>query len=114
MIKFITNKLFYLPFVYIIIGILVYILISKAIKKISKYNINNKGLDKRKTTIINLIRSIIQYIIAIIVIIMILNLYGVNTTSIIASLGVASLVIGLAFQDILKDIFFNLYKVNYF
>lgn len=103
MIKFITNKLFYLPFVYIIIGILVYILISKAIKKISKYNINNKGLDKRKTTIINLIRSIIQYIIAIIVIIMILNLYGVNTTSIIASLGVASLVIGLAFQDIIKD-----------
>lgn len=103
MIKLITNKLFYLPFVYIIVGILIYIVISKAIKKISKYNINNKGLDKRKTTIINLIRSIIQYIIAIIVIIMILNLYGVNTTSIIASLGVASLVIGLAFQDIIKD-----------
>lgn len=103
MIKFITNKLFYLPIIYIIIGILIYILISKAIKKINKYNINNKGLDKRKTTIINLIRSIIQYIIAIIIIIMILNLYGVNTTSIIASLGVASLVIGLAFQDIIKD-----------
>ena len=34
---------------------------------------------------------------------MILNLYGINTTSIIASLGVASLVIGLAFQDIIKD-----------
>lgn len=103
MLKFITNKLFYLPFVYIIIGILIYILIAKTINKLSKYNINNKGIDKRKTTIINLIRNIIQYIIAIIVIIMILNLYGVNTTSIIASLGVASLVIGLAFQDIIKD-----------
>ena len=34
---------------------------------------------------------------------MILNLYGVNTTSIIASLGAVSVIIGLAFQDIIKD-----------
>ena len=33
----------------------------------------------------------------------ILNVYGVNTTSIVASIGVAGLVIGLAFQDIIRD-----------
>ena len=103
MLKYISSNLFYMPLIYIVCGVITYILISKTIKRISKYNINNKGLDKRKTTIINLVKSIIKYIIAIIVIIMILNLYGVNTTSIIASLGVASLVIGLAFQDIIKD-----------
>ena len=34
----------------------------------------------------------------------ILKLYGVDTTSIIASLGVFAAVIGLAFQDIIKDL----------
>ena len=34
----------------------------------------------------------------------ILKLYGVDTTSIIASIGVFAAVIGLAFQDILKDL----------
>ena len=103
MLRFITSKLFYMPIFYIVGGIIVYLVISKIINGISK-NINVKssaGLDKRKNTIIDMINNIIKYIILIIVIIMILNLYGVDTTSIIASLGVISLVIGLAFQDII-------------
>ena len=68
-------------------------------------------VDKRKRTIISLIKNIIKYIIAIIVLIMILNLYGINTTSIIASLGVASLVIGLAFQDIIKDFLAGIFMI---
>ena len=104
MLKFISNKMFWMPLLYIVGGIILYLLIAKAIKQISKFDLKQgKSIDKRKTTIINLIKNIIKYIIAIIVIIMILNLYGINTTSIIASLGVASLVIGLAFQDIIKD-----------
>lgn len=104
MLKFICSKMFYMPIIYILCGIIIYILIAKTIKNISKINIkSSKGLDKRKTTIISLIKNIIKYIIAVIVIIMILNLYGVNTTSIIASLGAATVIIGLAFQDIIKD-----------
>ena len=104
MLKFISSKMFIMPILYILSGIIIYLLIAKLIKQVSKLDIKqNKGIDKRKITIINLIKNIIKYIIAIIVIIMILNLYGINTTSIIASLGVASLVIGLAFQDIIKD-----------
>jgi len=104
MLKFISSKMFYMPVFYIIGGIIVYAIIAKTINSFSKFNIkNNKGLDKRKTTIVSLIKNIIKYIIAIIIVIMILNLYGVNTTSIIASLGAVSVVIGLAFQDIIKD-----------
>ena len=62
---------------------------------------------------------VIVLIIAIIAIIIILNLYGVNTKSIMASLGVAGAVIGLAFQGIIKDflagifiIFDNAYAVG--
>ena len=104
MIKFICSKLFYMPVIYIVCGIITYIVIAKAINSVSSINIKgNAGLDKRKTTIISLIKNIIKYIIAIIIIIMILNIYGVNTTSIIASLGAVSVIIGLAFQDIIKD-----------
>ena len=103
--KFILSKKFYLPIIYIIIGIIVYILISNTIIKISKVKVlnNNKGTDKRKKTIIVLINNIIKYVIAIIVILTILKLYGINTTSLVASLGVAGVVVGLAFQDIVKD-----------
>ena len=104
MLEFVSSKLFYMPLIYIVCGVISYIIIAKMINSVSKFNIKgNVGLDKRKTTIIGMIKNIIMYIIAIIIIIMILNLYGVNTTSIIASLGAVSVIIGLAFQDIIKD-----------
>ena len=104
MLEFISSKMFYMPLFYIIGGILVYMMIAKAINGVSSFNIKgNVGLDKRKITIVSLVKNIIKYIIAIIVITMILNLYGVNTTGIIASLGAVSVIIGLAFQDIIKD-----------
>lgn len=112
MIKFLSSKLFYMPLLYIIGGVILYLLIAKTIKQISKFDLKQgKIVDKRKRTIISLIKNIIKYIIAIIVLIMILNLYGINTTSIIASLGVASLVIGLAFQDIIKDFLAGIFMI---
>ena len=126
---FLTSEKFYLPVFTIAVAVVSYEIISKAIIKASKININNKihgklksasaGYDKRKSTVIILINNIIKYILAIIAIIIILNLYGVNTKSIMASLGVAGAVIGLAFQGIIKDflagifiIFDNAYAVG--
>ena len=65
---------------------------------------SGRGRDKRKDTIINLSKNIFKYLILILVVLEILKLYGVDTTSIIASLGIFAAVIGLAFQDILKDL----------
>ncbi len=102
-IKLITNQKLYLPIIYIVVGFILYGIISSIVTKItSKYK--TSGKDKRKGTIISLIRSVIKYLIMIFVVLGILSLYGVNTTSIIASLGIFAAVIGLAFQDILKDL----------
>ena len=115
--KFITSDKFYLPLLYITIGILVYCTISYTIKKVNKINnkvsskIISKDNNKRRNTIIGLINNIIKYIIAIIVIINILDVYKVNTDKIIASLGIASVVIGLAFQDIIKDFLAGIFIV---
>ncbi len=103
-IKFITNEKFYLPIVYIVVGLILYLVIEKVINRISKRHIGNSGKDKRKDTIINLGRSIFKYLILIFIVLGILKIYGIDTTSIIASLGVFAAVIGLAFQDIIKDL----------
>lgn len=104
MLEFITSEKFYLPLIYIFIGVVLYFVISGVIKRVSNFKVlKSKGADKRKVTIVELINNIIKYVIAIIVIMAILGVYGINTTSIIASLGVVGVVIGLAFQDIVKD-----------
>lgn len=120
MLKFFQSDKFYMPIIYIAVGIVLYAVIAKMIMKVSHINIkHSKGIDKRKNTVVALIKNIIKYVIAVIVIIMILNVYGVNTTSLIASIGALSVIVGLAFQDIIKDflagifiIFDNAYAVG--
>lgn len=99
MIDFFKSEKFILPIVYIIIGIVLLRLVSFAVKKISK----NKYIDKKRKTIISLIKNILKYVVYIFVILSILSVYGVDTSGILASLGIAGLVIGLALQDIIAD-----------
>ena len=108
---------FHQPIIYIAIGLALNYVSSKVIGKIKSKGNNAK--DKRKATVINLLKSIIRYFILIFVVLGILKAYGVDTTSIIASLGIFAAMIGLAFQDILKDflagitiIFDNKYAVG--
>lgn len=117
---FIKSDKFYLPIIYIVMGLIMYSIIAKMIGSIGKIDIRkSKGIDKRKNTVIVLVKSIVKYVIAVIVVILILGVYGVNTTSLIASLGVVTAIIGLAFQDTIKDflagvflIFDNAYAVG--
>lgn len=103
MIEIISDKRFYGPIITIILGIIIYNIGASIIKKINK--IENKHIDnKKKGTIVSLIKNIYKYIIVIIVILIVLNIFGVNTTSILASLGVVGVVFGLAFQDIIKNL----------
>lgn len=104
MIKLLTSEKFYLPIIYISIGIVTFQIISYMLHKVLKNKYTpKKGLDKRKMTIFSLIRNIIKYTIAMIVIAGILGTLGIDTTSLIASLGVVGIIIGLACEDIAKD-----------
>ena len=106
--KIIISEKIYLPIIYVIIALILYAILSKFVDKILIVNKMNKNKskfqEKRETTIVNLIKNIIKYVIAIITLLAILNIFGVKTTSIIASLGVAGAIIGLAFQDTLKSL----------
>ena len=61
-------------------------------------------IDQRRQKTINvLILNIIKYFLIVVAIIIILSMLGVNMNAVVASLGVVGVVVGLAFQDILKD-----------
>ena len=87
----------------IILCIIFCYLSKKLVKKIFGFK-NAFVPAKRQKTVVNLITNILRAFIVIIGATIILEELGVDTKSFIASLGVFSLVLGLALQDILKDI----------
>lgn len=90
------------PIAIILTFSLTYIIISKIIKKMVKSN--DKRIDKRKKTLIGLFTNLIKYFFLIIAILMILSIYGIDTTALVTSLGVIGVMAGLALQDTLKDL----------
>lgn len=106
-----SEKVIY-PIIIIIIFSFTYVVINRILKKMLK---NKLGLttfnSKKNKTIIVLLNSLIKYILIIIAFIAILNVYGINTSSLLASVGVASAVAALAFQDTLKDFLAGMFIV---
>lgn len=115
-IEFITNKNIYISIAIIVIGTITYIILKRIMKKMIEKNKNNPNLNNRKRTYIRLINSILKYVILIIVCVAVLQVNGVNVTSIVAGLGLVSVIAGLALQDALKDIImgFNIIVDDYF
>lgn len=101
--EFLSNKQVYGTLIIIGITLILYRVINSIIDKI-----DIKGKDeldkKRRNTIVHLFKNIIKYILFIFMALFLLNLYGVNTTSLITGLGIAGVVLGFALQEALKDI----------
>ena len=75
---------------------------------LTKENANKKfkikSNEKRSETLHKLIRSAIRYTIYFIAFFQILSTLGINTTSIVASAGIASVALGFGAQSLVKDI----------
>ena len=67
-----------------------------------KFNI--KFNEKRSETLHKLVRSAVRYTVYFIAFFQVLSILGVNTTSIVASAGIASVAIGFGAQSLVKDI----------
>ena len=111
---FFLSKNLYMSIIAIVIMIIVYLVVKNII---NKYVLkNNAKLNKKKETYIRLLKNILKYAIIIILVILLLEINGVNVTSIIAGLGLVSVIAGLALQDALKDIImgFNIIVDDYY
>ncbi len=115
-IEVIMNKNIYISVAIIVVGIIIYMISKRMMKRMLGKNKNNTNLDKRKRTYIKLINNILKYVILVIVCMAVLQVNGVNVSSIVAGLGVVSVIAGLALQDAFKDIImgFNIIVDNYF
>lgn len=96
----------------IIISLILYNIIIKLIN-------NRKGkfmISSKSETYIRMMSSALRYIFLIITALIVLQLNGVNVSGMLAGLGIASVVIGLAIQDALKDIIrgFSILSDDYF
>ena len=91
------------PVLIIIGSIVIFRILKTIIKKIFTRGKNKFELKKR-TTIIQLVTNVMRIFIYAIAIMMILEIYGVDTKGIVASLGIAGVVLGLALQDTAQDL----------
>lgn len=102
---FVIAKEIYMPIIIIIVSIATNKILKFVVKKTFNPSKKHYKFDSRKVSTINsLLCNVIKYVIWIIAGLSILSVFGINTAAIITGLGVVSLVIGLAFQDILKDV----------
>ena len=114
------NNFFHFNIVYsliiIIISLVIYRLLYNVFtKKIGHGLIDNK-LSKRNKTYVKVVGSILKYAFIILTVLVLLQINGINVSSLIAGVGIASVVVGLAIQDALKDIIrgFSILSDEYF
>lgn len=107
-VKFFWGKIWEIQIVTSIVIVIISVLIYKGLvyfldksegKSKSKLFTSNKS-----KTYVRLMRSIIRYIFIIITVLIILQVNGVNVSSLLAGVGILGAVLGLAVQDWLKDI----------
>ncbi len=110
----ITNKNIYISAIVIVVGIVIYLISKKIINSIMDKR--SHQMTRKRKTYARLFNNIFKYIILIIVLVTVLQINGVNVTSIITGLGLVSVIAGLALQDALKDIImgFNIIVDDYF
>ncbi|MDD3340733.1 MAG: mechanosensitive ion channel family protein [Bacilli bacterium] len=90
------------PVLIIAITILIYGFVKHISNRIITKKMQN-GDEKKGKTLIVLFNNVFKYILILIDLLMILEVYSIDTKAIIASLGVVGVVLGLALQDTLKD-----------
>jgi len=86
----------------IFFALVVYSLLKKIIKNIFEFK--SKSINKKKqVTLKNFFLNIARWVIVLLTALIILEIFGFNTGVIITSLGAVTVVVGLAFQDLIKD-----------
>lgn len=98
----IIYKKMVVPLVVILIGIIVYSFLTKILNKAFKLRAK-KFKDNKYNTVEALIKVLIKYFIIIVCALIILEIYGIDTKSIITSFGIVGAALALAMQDFLKD-----------
>ena len=102
--EIILKKIVELKIINSLIIVILSIIIYKGIVYFLEKSENNIFSGKKSKTYLRLVKSIVRYIIIVITVLILLQNYGVNVSSVLAGVGILGVIIGLAIQDWLKDI----------
>ena len=100
--KRIINSIIFILIVFVVYFILMR-LIKMFFKRADRKNINTEQKHKIQT-ILQMVSSFLKYAFLILVILVVLANFGVNVVSLLAGLGILAVILGLAFQDMIKDV----------
>lgn len=89
--------------VVVLFSLLIYHVIARVLNGREKQTSKIMNSKKNKT-FIRMLKSVVAGALGIITVLMVLQIYGINVNSMLAGVGIASIVIGFALQDSLKDI----------
>ena len=98
------HKEIFISIAIIVVAVIIYFIVKKIIHKIMSKNEANSKIDRKRKTYMKLFNNILKYILIILTLLAIMQVNGINVSSLIAGLGLASAIAGLALQDALKDI----------
>ena len=115
-VKIITSDKLLYSLVTILIYITAYLIVNSIVNKTISKITNKNSKTKKAVTYVKLIKNIIKYVLLILAIISVLKINGFDVSSLLAGIGIAGVVIGLAIQDALKDIImgFNILVDHYY
>lgn len=100
-----TKKLIYSA-IYLAIVFVIYLILRRILTVAMKRAGGKKATPAQKQrieTVSQMLRSVLKYTMLIIVLLVVLADLGVNVSSLVAGLGILTAVLGLAFQDMIKD-----------
>ena len=93
-----------------IVNSIIVIMLSFLIYRVIAYLLSDKNkslklfTSNRSKTYLRLIRSVVRYLSIMITILILLQINGINVSSMLAGVGIAGVIFGFAIQDVLKDI----------
>lgn len=113
-IKNVLNSNLFHSIIIIIVSFSIYKIIAHFFTKGNK-SVSDK-LNNKSKTYLKLMTSILRYVFVIITILIILQINGIDVSSMLAGVGILSVILGLAVQDALKDIIrgFSILSDSYF
>lgn len=88
----------------VVISFIIYECISHFLTKKEKSSNLKMFKTKKGKTYYRLIKSLIRYVFILVTILILLQVNGINVSSMLAGVGIVSVIIGFAIQDALKDI----------
>lgn len=95
---YIVRPIIYIALAYIFYKVVI-IFINRAL---NNKHLKNKN-KKRVNTTLSIINNCLKYIVIFLTILVVLNSYGIDVSSILAGVGIMAAVLTLAFQDLAKD-----------